>query len=176
MKTVRTYCTLCGVGCPSVITIDAGRVVRLEADREHPDGGAVCGKGRAAPEIHEHPHRVNYPAMRTTPKTSGDPGWKRVSWDEALDRIADRMLAIRASDGGHSVAFGRGTGSGTGLRPMEPWFQRLVNLFGSPNYMTNTHLCNWARDGAAYYTLGVYPVPTPDVERERAVGAGPDLQ
>ena len=167
--TVRTYCTLCGVGCPSVITIDSGRVVRLEADREHPEGGAVCGKGRAAPEIHDHPHRVNYPAVRTSPKTSGDPGWKRVSWDEALDRIADRMLAIRASDGGQAVAFGRGTGSGTGLRPMEPWFLRLVNLFGSPNYMTNTHLCNWARDGAAYYTLGVYPVPTPDVERSGCI-------
>src|SRR5258705_1720192 len=162
--TVRTYCTLCGVGCPSVITIDSGRVVRLEADREHPDGGAVCGKGRAAPEIHDRHHRVNYPAVRTTPKTSRDPGWKRISWDEALDRIADRVLAIRETDGAHAVAFGRGTGSGTGLRPMEPWFQRLVNLFGSPNYMTNTHLCNWARDGAAYYTLGVYPVPTPDVE------------
>jgi anaerobic selenocysteine-containing dehydrogenase len=81
----------------------------------------------------------------------------------------DRMLAIRASDGGQAVAFGRGTGSGTGLRPMEPWFQRLVNLFGSPNYMTNTHLCNWARDGAAYYTLGVYPVPPPDVERSGCI-------
>src|SRR5258706_441543 len=39
--TVRTYCTLCGVGCPSVITIDSGRVVRLEADREHPGDGAA---------------------------------------------------------------------------------------------------------------------------------------
>ena len=35
--------------------------------------------------------------------------------------------------------------------------------------MTNTHLCNWARDGAAYYTLGVYPVPNPDVERSGCI-------
>jgi anaerobic selenocysteine-containing dehydrogenase len=169
VSTVHTYCTLCGVGCPAVVTVDGARVLKLEADREHPQGGAVCGKGRAAPEIHDHPHRVNYPAVRTNPKTASDPGWRRVSWDHALSRITERLLAIRAESGAEAVAFGRGTGSGTGLRPMEPWFQRLANLFGSPNYMTNTHLCNWARDGAAYYTLGVYPVPSPDVERSGCI-------
>ena len=169
VSTIRTYCTLCGVGCPAVVTVEGTRVLNLDADRSHPQGGAVCGKGRAAPEIHDHPHRVNFPAVRTSPKTAADPGWRRVSWDDALTRIAERLLAIRAASGAEAVAFGRGTGSGTGLRPMEPWFQRLANLFGSPNYMTNTHLCNWARDGAAYYTLGVYPVPNPDVERSGCI-------
>jgi anaerobic selenocysteine-containing dehydrogenase len=167
--TVRTYCTLCGVGCPSVIVTDGDRVRSLEADREHPEGGAVCGKGRAAPEIHDHPHRVNFPAVRTAPKDASDPGWRRVTWDDALDRIAERLLAIARESGPEALAFGRGTGSGTGLRPMEPWFLRLVNLFGSPNYMTNTHLCNWARDGASYYTFGVYNVPDPDVERSGCI-------
>jgi len=169
VSTVRTYCTLCGVGCPAVVTIEDGRVTKLDADRAHPKGGAICGKGRAAPEIHDHPHRVNFPVMRTNPKTAADPGWRRVSWDEALSRISERLLQVRAESGAEAVAFGRGTGSGTGLRPMEPWFQRLANLFGSPNYMTNTHLCNWARDGAAYYTLGVYPVPSPDVEHSGCI-------
>ena len=67
---VHTYCTLCGVGCPAVITVEDGRITKLDADRTHPSGGAVCGKGRAAPEIHDHPHRVNYPALRTNPKTA----------------------------------------------------------------------------------------------------------
>jgi anaerobic selenocysteine-containing dehydrogenase len=169
VSTVHTYCTLCGVGCPAVVTVDGSRVLKLDADLSHPKGGAVCGKGRAAPEIHDHPHRVNYPAVRTNKKTASDPGWRRVSWDDAIARICERLLAIRAESGAEAVAFGRGTGSGTGLRPMEPWFQRLANVFGSPNYMTNTHLCNWARDGAAYYTLGVYPVPSPDVERSGCI-------
>src|SRR3954465_13470887 len=89
--TVHTYCTLCGVGCPSVVTIEGGRVTRLEADRSHPEGGAVCGKGRAAPEMHDHAHRVNYPVMRTAPKSSADASWKRISWDAALDTIAERL-------------------------------------------------------------------------------------
>src|SRR5437764_13882716 len=151
---VHTYCTLCGVGCPAVVSVEGDRVTKLDADRDHPEGGAVCGKGRAAPEIHDHPHRVNHPMVRTNPKTADDPGWRRASWDEALTHITRRLLDIRAESGPEAVAFGRGTGSGTGLRPMEPWFQRLANAFGSPNYMTTTHLCNWARDGAGYYTLG----------------------
>ncbi len=167
--TVRTYCTLCGVGCPSVIVTDGERVRSLEADREHPDGGAVCGKGRAAPEIHDHPHRVNFPTVRSAPKGASDPGWRRVSWDDALDRIADRLLRVARESGPEAIAFGRGTGSGTGLRPMEPWFLRLVNLFGSPNYMTNTHLCNWARDGASHYTFGVYNLPDPEVEHSGCI-------
>ena len=166
---VHTYCTLCGVGCPSVVTVEGDRVTKLDADRDHPEGGAVCGKGRAAPEIHDHPHRVNYPVFRTAPKTADDPGWKRVSWDEALTRVATKLNEVRRESGPEAIAFGRGTGSGTGLRPMEPWFQRLANAIGSPNYMTNIHLCTWARDGAAYYTLGVSNVPIPEVARSGCI-------
>jgi anaerobic selenocysteine-containing dehydrogenase len=164
-EVVRTYCTLCGVGCPAAITVSGSKVLKLEPDSDHPDGGAVCAKGRAAPEIHESAHRVSYPLVRTAPKTAPDPSWRRVSWDEALALVAERMLAIRRESGPHAVAFGRGTGSGTGLSPTEPWVARLAGAFGSPNYMTNTHICNWARDGANYYTYGTYEFPLPEVEK-----------
>jgi anaerobic selenocysteine-containing dehydrogenase len=162
---VRTYCTLCGVGCPAAITLEGEQVRSLEPDREHPDGGAVCAKGRAAPEIHESPHRVDYPLVRTAPKDAPDPKWRRASWDEALGLVAERLAAIRRESGPQAVAFGRGTGSGTGLSPTEPWVARLAGAFGSPNYMTNTHICNWARDGANHYTFGAYDFPLPEVEK-----------
>jgi anaerobic selenocysteine-containing dehydrogenase len=164
-EVIRTYCTLCGVGCPSAITVQGTRVLKLEPDREHPHGGAVCAKGRAAPEVHVSTHRVNYPLIRTNPKTADDPGWRRASWDEALGLAARRLREIRDASGPQAVAFGRGTGSGTGLSPTEPWVARLAGVFGSPNYMTNTHLCNWPRDGANHYTFGTYNFPLPDVER-----------
>lgn len=166
---VRTYCSLCGVGCPSAVAIDGDRVAALEPDLEHPQGGAICAKGRAAPEIHDHPHRLNRPLIRTRPKSDPEPGWREATWDEALGLIAARLLEIRAVSGPEAVAFGRGTGSGTGLSPTEPWVKRLAGAFGSPNYMTNTHLCNWARDGAAHYTFGVYPLPMPDVDRSGCI-------
>ncbi|HEX9270087.1 MAG TPA: molybdopterin-dependent oxidoreductase [Candidatus Limnocylindria bacterium] len=168
-QTIRTYCTLCGVGCPSAITVQGSKVLKLEPDREHPDGGAVCAKGRAAPEIHESGHRVNYPLIRTRPKTDPDPGWRRASWDEALAFAAERLSTIRRESGPQAVAFGRGTGSGTGLSPTEPWVARLAGAFGSPNYLTNTHLCNWARDGTLHYTFGVYGLPLPEVAKSGCI-------
>jgi anaerobic selenocysteine-containing dehydrogenase len=169
IEQIRTYCTLCGVGCPSLISVEGGRVLKLEPDHAHPQGGVVCGKGRAAPEMHDHPHRVDFPVRRTRPKADPDPGWERISWDAALDLVAERLLAIRAESGPQAVAVGRGTGSGTGLSPTEPWVKRLAAAFGTPNYMTNTHLCNWARDGAGLYTFGTYPLPMPDVERSGCI-------
>lgn len=166
---IRTYCSLCGVGCPAAVTVDGGRVVALDADRDHPSGGILCAKGRAAPEIHDHPHRVNYPMHRTRPKTADDPGWRRCSWDEALDVVAANLTRIREESGPQAVVFGRGTGSGTGLAPTEPWVNRLAAAFGSPNYMSNTHLCNWARDGATHYTFGVEMLPPPEAERSGCI-------
>ncbi|HZC70665.1 MAG TPA: molybdopterin-dependent oxidoreductase [Jatrophihabitans sp.] len=175
-ETIRTYCSMCGVGCPAAVTVDGKQVLSLKADREHPLGGLMCPKGRAAPEIHDHPHRVNYPMRRTRPKTASDPGWQRCTWDEALDLIAAEFGRIRAESGPEAVVMGRGTASGTGLGPAEPWVSRLCEAFGSPNYMTNTHICNWARDGAVHYTFGQSLQPPPDVEHSGCVivwGANP---
>jgi anaerobic selenocysteine-containing dehydrogenase len=162
-ETIRTYCSMCGVGCPAAVTVDGRQVLALTADRAHPLGGLMCPKGRAAPEIHDHPHRVNYPMRRTRPKSASDPGWRRCSWDEALNLIASALSRIRKESGPEAVVIGRGTSSGTGLGPTEPWIARLCEAFGSPNYMTNTNLCNWARDGAVHYTFGQLEQPPPDV-------------
>lgn len=169
MSVVRTYCTVCGVGCPAAVTLDGDRVVSVEPDREHQQGGAFCAKGRAAPEIHTSLQRIDHPLMRTAPKGAADPGWRRATWNEALGTVAAKLRSIKDESGPRAVAFGRGTGSGTGLSPAEPWVQRLAAHYGSPNYLTNTHLCQWPRDGVAHHTDGVFPMPMPEVARSGAV-------
>jgi len=169
MTAIRTYCSLCGVGCPSVVTVDGDRVVSLRADDEHPLGGLTCPKGRAAPEIHDHPHRVNHPLRRTAPKTASDPGWERCSWDEALALVADRLSAIRSEAGPEAIVVTKGTSGGTGMLPSAAWISRLARAFGTPNQMDNDHMCNWARDGAAYYTFGTYGLPAPEVEHSQCI-------
>src|SRR5689334_4427193 len=124
-RTVRTYCNLCLVSCPSVVTVEDERIVALEPDRAHPLGGAICAKGRAAPELHDHPERVNHPLRRTRPKGDLDPGWERITWDEALDVVARRLLEVRATSGAEAVAFSMGTSGATGLTETEPWLTRL---------------------------------------------------
>ncbi len=165
--TVRGYCALCTAHCATMTTVENGKVVRLDPDPDHPNGGIMCLKGKAAPELVYHPDRLNYPLKRTRPKTDPDPGWKKVSWDEALDDIAQRLLAIRERYGAKAVALAKGTRSGTSVDDVERWLGRLLYSFGSPNWVSTTHVCNWHRDTAFSYTFGMN-LPTPDLSHSKA--------
>ena len=164
---VRGFCALCTAHCATIATVNEGKVVRLEADPDHPNGGVFCLKGKAAPELVYHPDRLNYPLMRTRPKGDADPGWRRVSWDEALGDIAQRLIAIREQYGARAVALAKGTGGGTSVSDAERWLARLLNRFGSPNWTSTTHVCNWHKDTGFTYTFGV-EIPTPDVAHSGA--------
>ncbi len=162
VEKVPGYCALCTAHCATVATVENGRVTRLDPDHEHPNGGAICVKGKAAPELVYNRERLNRPLRRTNPKGAADPGWRRVGWDEALDDIAARLLDIRERHGAEAIAMARGTASGTSTDDVNGWSSRLLNLMGSPNSLSTTHVCNWHRDTAFSYTFGV-PQPSPDV-------------
>lgn len=166
-RTVRGYCALCTAHCATIATVTDGKVVRLEADPDHPNGGVFCIKGKAAPELVYHPDRLNFPLKRTRPKSDPDPGWKRVSWDEALDDIAERLIFIRETYGSRAVALAKGTGGGTSVSDAERWLSRFINRFGSPNWVSTTHVCNWHKDTGFSYTFGV-ELPTPDLAHSNA--------
>ncbi|HEX2933052.1 MAG TPA: molybdopterin-dependent oxidoreductase [Candidatus Binatia bacterium] len=166
-RTVRGFCALCTAHCATIATVTDGKVVRLESDSDHPNGGVFCLKGKAAPELVYHPDRLNYPLKRTRPKGDADPGWQRVGWDEALDDIARRLSAIREQSGARAVALAKGTPGGTSVSDAERWLARFLNRFGSPNWTSTTHVCNWHKDTGFSYTFGV-EIPTPDVAHSSA--------
>jgi len=165
-RKVRGYCALCTAHCATVATVENGRVTRLEPDDDHPNGGVICIKGKAAPELVYHPDRLNYPLKRTRPKGDPDPGWQRVGWDEALNDIARRLTSIRERHGAKAVALGKGTKSGTSVDDVERWLGRFLCLFGSPNWVSTTHVCNWHRDTGFAFTFGSN-LPTPDLAHSR---------
>jgi len=167
MKTVRGYCALCTAHCATIAMVEDGRVTRLDPDHDHPNGGVMCLKGKAAPELVYNSERLNYPLKRTRPKSAADAGWQRVSWDEALDDIAHRLKIIRDRDGAKSIALGKGTKSGTSVDDVERWLGRFLYLLGSPNWMSTTHVCNWHKDTGFSYTFGTN-IPTPDLEHSKA--------
>jgi anaerobic selenocysteine-containing dehydrogenase len=80
-------------------TVAGDRLVALRPDPDHPTGQALCIKGKAAPELVSHADRLLHPMKRTAPKGSADPGWQRISWEEALDTIAARLLAVLSRAG-----------------------------------------------------------------------------
>ena len=55
---IRCYCALCISRCGSIAVVENGRFVALEPDPSHPTGRAICAKGRAAPELVDHPDRL----------------------------------------------------------------------------------------------------------------------
>src|SRR5713226_8642449 len=109
------YCALCTAHCATIATVENGYVTRLDPNFDHPHGGALCAKGKAAPDLVYHPDRLNYPLRRTKPKGDPNPGWERISWDEALDGISSRLLDIRERYGARAVALAKGTASGTSV-------------------------------------------------------------
>jgi anaerobic selenocysteine-containing dehydrogenase len=166
VKKVRGYCALCTAQCATIATVENGRVTKLDADHDHPNGGVMCIKGKAAPELVYSSDRLDYPLKRTRPKGDADPGWQRVSWNDALDDIARRILEIRERYGAESIALAKGTKSGTSVDDVERWLGRLLYLIGSPNWVSTTHVCNWHKDTGFSYTFGSN-LPTPDLSHSK---------
>ncbi len=179
-KRIQGYCALCVSRCGSIAVIENGRFVALEPDPSHPTGKALCAKGRAAPELVYHPDRLLYPLMRTRPKGDPDPGWQRISWDEALDRTAAGLRKIAAEHGPQSVVFSVVSPSTSASVDSVVWIQRLMNAFGSPNLCASMELCGWGRYLATQYTFGagVPGVYMPDLENAGCIlfwGYNPNL-
>jgi anaerobic selenocysteine-containing dehydrogenase/ferredoxin-NADP reductase len=135
--------------------------VKVEADPSHPTGRAVCAKGRAAPEIAHASRRLATPLRRTRPKSADDPGWQPITWNEALAEIAARLGAIRMESGAEAVAFAVTSPSGTPMSDAIDWVERFIRVFGSPNTVYATEICNWHKDHAHAFTLGA-GIGTPD--------------
>ena len=97
----RTVHGACPHDCPDTcamrITVEAGRVVRIQGDPDHASTqGALCTKVSRYAERSYHDERVLHPLRRVGPKGSGR--FERVTWDEAMTDIAARLSAIAARD------------------------------------------------------------------------------
>jgi anaerobic selenocysteine-containing dehydrogenase len=167
IQQLHTYCAMCISRCGVMVTVEDGLLKQVRADAEHPNG-CICVKGSAAPEIVHAPDRLRYPMVRTRPKGELDPGWARISWDEALALAASRLLDTKARYGPEAVVFSRATPAGSATADLEGWVHRLAHAFGSPNVMTTTHICTWNRRWGSKYTYGV-PTPSPDYEHTRCM-------
>src|SRR5690349_4061223 len=141
IETLPTFCALCVSRCGARASIVDGRLTALEPDPDHPTGHALCLKGKVAPELVYHPDRLLHPLMRTRPKGDPDPGWKRITWEEAIARTAERLGAIKRTYGAESVVFTAASPSTSALSDSLHWIDRLRRAFGSPNFCGPAELC-----------------------------------
>ena len=167
---VATYCPLCVSRCGARATVSNGTFT-LNRDPSHPTGKVLCIKGKEAPAITAHPDRLRYPMVRTNAKGSADPGWRRISWDEALGAISDRLRVLARDHGPESVVFSSVSPSTSAIVDCVEWIQRLQRAFGSPNFLASMELCGWGRYLASVYTYGA-SVPgqyMPDLDRAECI-------
>jgi len=163
-RRIPAFCPLCVSRCGCEAVVEDGRLVGIEPDPSHPTGKALCAKGRASPQLVEASDRLLYPMRRTRPKGDPDPGWQRITWDEALDETATEMRRIADESGPEAVAFAVTTSAGTAISDAGPWVDRLINAFGSPNNCNATEICAWHRNYARVFTIGS-AIGTPDYEQ-----------
>ena len=148
VKKVRTACRSCHGGCGVIAHVKDGKVIKVEGDPESPiSHGTLCSKGLAITQLAYHPDRVLY----TMRKTQRD--WKRISWDEALDTVAEKFKDVIKEYGPESIVVGQGTG-----RDYESHLYRFANLLGTPNVLTAGHMCYVSRVAATLITCGNLPV------------------
>ncbi len=120
---IITTCTRdCPNSCGLVATVEDGTLIRLTGSTDHPlTKGVTCHKAAKYIKRVYSPERIIYPMQRVGKE------WKKISWDAALDIIADKMKRIRDEDGPEAILYYQGYGERTALKLLNKYF---FNLFG----------------------------------------------
>ncbi len=138
MDTRKTNCHFCGYLCGFDAHVEDGRIVGLTPDPErYPYDTQVlagCQRWRMNLDVLDGSDRVNHPLRRVGKRGSGQ--WERISWNQALDEIAERLVALRDECNPGVVASMIG-GPHTSFWPLH----RFMSLFGSPNNVGIGQIC-----------------------------------
>ena len=147
----RAACRGCHGGCVHILTVENGKLVKVEPDPDAPlNKGRACAKGISIIEQMYHPDRITYPMKRIGPKGSGH--WERINWEEALSTIASKLTHIRDTYGPESISMFTGTG-----RHHMAHFWRFSHVLGTPNGVSSGPLiCLDPRVHAGRWTSGTY--------------------
>lgn len=162
VKVVESACFSCQSCCEVLIFVDEvdGKILRVEGNPASPvTKGVLCSKGLAAKDLVYNPGRLRYPLRRVGKR--GEGRWERISWDEALDTVAGKLLANRDRYGPQGAAFLQGTQRGwVGV------FSRFANAFGAVNQgAPGWAQCLWPRSADNAVTFGAGYMECADYER-----------
>lgn len=166
-ETVSTLCHGCsysGYNCGLLARVKDGVLERVEGNPHNPlNRGKVCAKGLAAPQWVYNPQRILYPIKRTGPK--GTEAFERISWDEAMEILTERISEVRQSHGPEYLLLQKGQSSG--------WFSlhhllmlRFLYALGSPNFSSwSPYVCYGPQLFYHKLTIGGPTYTRPDYDR-----------
>jgi formate dehydrogenase major subunit len=144
--TKRTVCTHCSVGCGVIAEVQDGVWTGQEPDFDSPFNlGGHCAKGAS---VREHGHgdkRLKYPMKKSGGK------WERISWDQAIDEIGDKLLQIREQHSPDSVYW---LGSAKFSNEQAYLYRKFAAMWGTNNVDHQARICHSTTVAGVANTLG----------------------
>jgi anaerobic selenocysteine-containing dehydrogenase len=123
----KTSCVLCFNNCGLEVITEGSKIVKVRGEKENPRSqGYLCRKGANIAYFQNNPERLRFPLKRI-----GD-RFERISWDQALDEIADKLRGIVRTHGPRSIAYMGGGGQGCHFEAA--FGVRFLNGLGSRNH------------------------------------------
>ncbi|MBI5558796.1 MAG: molybdopterin-dependent oxidoreductase [Deltaproteobacteria bacterium] len=156
-------CEMCFWRCQLVGKIRDNRLIKLEGNPKSIDNGkSICARGNAGIKLLYDPDRLKYPLKNVGER--GNPQWKRISWEEALNECGARLKAVQEKYGGHGIAvFPHGSSA---KYPMD-FFERVV---GTPNISEASFFqCRGIRDSGYMATFATAPDENVDMANAKAI-------
>jgi anaerobic selenocysteine-containing dehydrogenase len=131
-RRLNSTCLVCPGRCGISCRVVDGRLVRIIGNPLHPvSRGGLCPRGIAGAQMLYHPNRITTPRVRDGER--GEGRWIEISFDEALDRLSERLGRLREDARPEALALLAGYGAGT----MQDMWQQFLRAFGSPNYVAD---------------------------------------
>ncbi len=161
-RSVFSMCGMCAVRCPMVVTVEDGRAVWLQGNpHDKALGASLCAKGSAGlPFEYGDDQRPQTPLIRMGPRGGGQ--WRRATWDEALDYIADKLRETIQVFGPRGIALSDRGG------PFNDLTRTFIRALGSPNYFNHDATCGGNLHNAGRSIYGFSPAAlVPDLMRTK---------
>src|SRR5687768_1546765 len=96
-----TACILCSRNCGIEVEVHGSEITRIRGDKKHPiSEGYLCQKAQRLNYYQNHADRLTTPLRRRS-----DGSFDEISWETAVEEIAARLVDLRDTHGGHSLAF-----------------------------------------------------------------------
>lgn len=168
-------CQGCTSWCAQQVYVVDGRAVKIRGNSHSKVSvGAGCPRPHLALQQLYDPDRIKTPMKRTNPKKgrNEDPQFVPITWDEALNAMADKILELRNNGEAHKYMLLRGRY--TYMRDI--LYDRMTKIIGSPNSISHSAICAEAEKFGPYYTEGYWDYRQYDVENARFIliwGADP---
>ena len=143
--------------CKMRVSVKEDKVIDIRGDPTDPESnGELTMRGKHMREILYAPDRLKYPMKRAGERGEGE--WERISWDEALTTIANKLNEIKKKYGAEAIDFHHGHYHSGDI--LGSYLPRLANLIGTPNVTNESHVCHLPRVFLQFnYDFGILSPP-----------------